>query len=300
MCGIVGLFSKSPELSDGLGRHLSAMLRQLSDRGPDSAGVAFYRDPAPPGSTKVSLFSPDPRQDWAGVEAALAGAFRAGEPEVRGSHAVIVLETDAADAVRWLRERYPELRVMSAGEAIEIFKEAGRPERFIEAFALADLQGSHALGHTRMATESKVTTDGSHPFSTGLDLCLVHNGSLSNHNRLRERLRAEGIEFQTDNDSEVAAGYLTWRLREGDSLERALEGCLEDLDGFYTFAVGTKDGFAVLRDPIACKPAVMAETGDWVAMASEYRAIAVLPGAEQAETWEPEPGRVYSWERTPA
>jgi methylamine---glutamate N-methyltransferase subunit A len=295
MCGIVGLFSKSPEVSGRLGADLSAMLRQLSDRGPDSAGVAFYRNPAPPGSTKVSLFSADPRQDWAGVRDALGVA----DPEVHGSHAVFVIEADADDAVEWLRDRYPELRVMSAGEAIEIYKEAVRPERFIETFELDSLRASHALGHTRMATESKVTTDGSHPFSTGLDLCLVHNGSLSNHNRLRERLRAEGIEFQTENDTEVAAGYLTYRLREGATLEQALEGCLDDLDGFYTFAVGTKDGFAVLRDPIACKPAVMAETDEWVAMASEYRAIAVLPGAEEAETWEPEPGRVYSWDRTP-
>ena len=299
MCGIVGLFSKSEGVRDALGRHVGEMLLQLSDRGPDSAGVAFYRDPAPPGSSKVSLYSPDPRQDWTGVRDALAAAFGAGEPEVRASHGVIVIEAEAADAVRWLRERYPELRVMSAGEAIEIYKETGRPERFVERFRLAGMRGSHALGHTRMATESKVTTDGSHPFSTGLDLCLVHNGSLSNHNRLREILRAEGIEFQTENDSEVAAGYLTHRMREGASLEQALEGCLDDLDGFYTFAVGTKDGFAVLRDPIACKPAVMAETDECVAMASEYRAIAVLPGAEDAETWEPEPGRVYSWERTP-
>jgi glutamate synthase domain-containing protein 1 len=295
MCGIVGLFSKSPEVSERLGADLGAMLRQLSDRGPDSAGVAFYRNPAPPGWSKVSLFSPDPRQDWAGVRDALGVA----DPEVHGSHAVFVIEADADDAVEWLRERYPELRVMSAGEAIEIYKEAVRPERFIETFELDSLQASHALGHTRMATESKVTTDGSHPFSTGLDLCLVHNGSLSNHNRLRERLRAEGIEFQTENDTEVAAGYLTYRLREGATLEQALEGCLDDLDGFYTFAVGTKDVFAVLRDPIACKPAVMAESENWVAMASEYRAIAVLPGAEEAETWEPEPGRVYSWERAP-
>jgi methylamine---glutamate N-methyltransferase subunit A len=295
MCGIVGLFSKSQVVSDSLGLHLSEMLLQLSDRGPDSAGVAFYRDPAPAGSSKVSLFSADPRQDWGAV----AEALGAGEPEVHGSHAVLVVDVEADEAERWLRERYPELRVMSAGEAIEIYKEAGRPEQFVEAFGLSSLHGSHALGHTRMATESKVTTDGSHPFSTGLDLCLVHNGSLSNHNRLRETLRAEGIEFKTENDSEVAAGYLTWRLREGASLEQALEGCLDDLDGFYTFAVGTKEGFAVLRDPIACKPAVMAETDDWVAMASEYRAIAVLPGAEDAATWEPEPGRVYSWERTP-
>jgi methylamine---glutamate N-methyltransferase subunit A len=148
-----------------------------------------------------------------------------------------------------------------------------------------------------MATESRVTTEGSHPFSTGLDLCLVHNGSLSNHNTLRRTLRREGIEFQTENDTEVAAGYLAWRLRDGASLEAALEGCLDDLDGFYTFAVGTADGFAVLRDPIACKPAVLAETDDWVAMASEYHAIAVLPGADAARMWEPEPGQVYVWDK---
>jgi glutamate synthase domain-containing protein 1 len=299
MCGIAGLFSKSDEVSQSLGRHLADMLLQLGDRGPDSAGVAVYRDRVAAGSSKVTLHCADPQQDWQGVQAALAQAFGASEPEVRASHAVIAVEADAVTTVSWLRERYPELRVMSAGEAIEIYKEAGLPSDFVERFDLASMSGTHALGHTRMATESKVTTDGSHPFSTGLDLCLVHNGSLSNHNRLREQLRAEGIEFQTLNDTEVAAGYLTWRLREGASLEAALEGCLDDLDGFYTFAVGTVDGFAVLRDPIACKPAVMAETDGWVAMASEYRAIAMLPGADDARMWEPEPGQVYSWERQP-
>jgi methylamine---glutamate N-methyltransferase subunit A len=294
MCGIAGLFSKSPELSEGLGAHLGEMLLQLSDRGPDSAGVAFYRDPAPAGASKVSLYGPQGCR-WDDIARELAAT----DFELRGSHAVLRLEMEAETAEAVIRERHPELRIMSAGQAIEIFKEAGPPREFVERFGLGELDGSHALGHTRMATESRVTTEHSHPFSTGLDLCLVHNGSLSNHNRLRQRLRREGIEFQTDNDSEVAAGYLTWRMREGATLEQALEGCLEDLDGFYTFAVGTAEGFAVLRDPIACKPAVMAETGDWVAMASEYRAIAVLPGAEEATVWEPEPGRVYSWDRAP-
>jgi methylamine---glutamate N-methyltransferase subunit A len=298
MCGIVGLFSKSDEVGERLGEHLGAMLGQMGDRGPDSAGVAVYRDPAPAGSSKVTLFSPDPRQDWAALHAALEDEFGdAVEPDVVASHAVFVVGTDAGTAQAWLRERHPELRVMSAGETIEIYKEMGDPRAFVPRFGLPEMQGSHGLGHTRMATESRVTTEHSHPFSTGLDLCLVHNGSLSNHNLLRRNLRREGIELQTDNDSEVAAGYLTWRMREGASLEEALEGCLRDLDGFYTFAVGTADGFAVLRDPVACKPAVMAETDQWVAMASEYRAIAVLPGAEDAEQWEPTPGRVYSWER---
>ena len=298
MCGIAGLYLKSEALQPSLGAELAKMLEQLSFRGPDSAGVAFYRAPAPPGSSKVSLYAADPDEDWSAVAANLAIAFgEVSGPRVRGSHAVFVVPADADAAETWLAEHYPELRIMSAGATIEIYKEAGPPSDFVRAFALADMEGTHALGHTRMATESRVTTQHSHPFSTGLDLCLVHNGSLSNHNRLRQTLIREGIRFQTDNDSEVAAGYLTWRMREGASLEQALEGCLDDLDGFYTFAVGTAEGFAVLRDPIACKPAVMAENDDWVAMASEYRAIAVLPGAADAETWEPEPGRVYSWSK---
>jgi methylamine---glutamate N-methyltransferase subunit A len=298
MCGIVGLFSKSPEIEAALGGHLAAMLEQMGDRGPDSAGVAVYRDPAPSGACKLTLFSADPLQDWDAIAAELANAF-GGAPEasVRSSHAVFVVDAEAPEADAWIRSSHPELRVMSAGESIEIYKETGRPEDFVGRFQLSDVRGSHALGHTRMATESRVTTEGSHPFSTGLDVCLVHNGSLSNHNRLRERLRRDGIEFQTENDTEVAAGYLAWRLHEGASLEEALEGCLDDLDGFYTFLVGTADGFAVLRDPIACKPAVLAETGEWVAMASEWRAIAVLPGAADANAWEPAPGVVYAWER---
>jgi glutamate synthase domain-containing protein 1 len=274
------------------------MLAQMCDRGPDSAGIAVYRDPAPPGSSKVTLFSADDLQDWEALAGELANAF-GGSPEVsvRASHAVFVVEAEAPEVESWVRSTHPDLRIMSAGERIEIYKETGRPEEFVRRFQLEDLQGTHALGHTRMATESRVTTEGSHPFSTGLDVCLVHNGSLSNHNRLRERLRREGIEFQTENDTEVAAGYIAWRMREGASLEEALDGCLRDLDGFYTFLVGTADGFAVLRDPIACKPAVLAETDEWVAMASEWRALAVLPGAAEATAWEPVPGVAYTWER---
>jgi methylamine---glutamate N-methyltransferase subunit A len=299
MCGIVGVFSKSAEIEAGLGGHLAAMLEQMDDRGPDSAGIAVYRTPAPPGSSKLTLFSADALQDWDALAVELANAF-GGSPdvEVRASHAVFLVDAEAADAEAWVRRAHPELRVMSAGESIEIYKETGRPEDFVRRFHLEDIRGTHALGHTRMATESRVTTEGSHPFSTGLDVCLVHNGSLSNHNRLRERLRREGIDFQTENDTEVAAGYIAWRLREGASLDEALDGCLRDLDGFYTFLVGTAEGFAVLRDPIACKPAVLAETDEWVAMASEWRALAVLPGAADATAWEPAPGVAYAWERT--
>ncbi len=289
MCGIVGLFCKSTALEESLGAHLSAMLVQMNDRGPDSAGVAVYRDPAPEGRLKLTLYSADPGFDWD----ALGLEVR----ELRAGHAVVLVEGDVAEAEASLLARFPDVRVRSAGRAIEIYKEVGLPRVLAERFRLSEMQGTHGLGHTRMATESRVTDEGSHPFSTGLDLCLVHNGSLSNHNRLRERLRSEGLVFRTENDTEVAAAYVAWRLREGDTLETALDSCLGALDGFYTFLVGTADGFAVLRDPIACKPAVLAETDDWVAMASEYRAIAVLPGAADAQIWEPEPSIVYAWEK---
>jgi glutamate synthase domain-containing protein 1 len=289
MCGIVGLFCKSADLEPKLGLYLSEMLVQMNDRGPDSAGVAVYRHPAPAGWTKLTLYSPDPAFDWGATGGELLDA--------RARHAVLLFEGEADEVEVSIRARFPDLRVMSAGRVIEIYKEVGLPRVFSQQFRLAEFDGTHGLGHTRMATESRVTTEGSHPFSTGHDLCLVHNGSLSNHNRLREQLRYEGMAFQTENDTEVAAAYLTWRMREGDTLEAALESCLETLDGFYTFLVGTAEGFAVLRDPIACKPAVLAETEDWVAMASEYRALAVLPGAAEARIWEPEPSVVYAWEK---
>jgi methylamine---glutamate N-methyltransferase subunit A len=299
MCGIAGIFSKSDAIAAGLGGHLATMLLELAERGPDSVGVALYRDPAPPGARKLTLHAPaGSPQEWDRVRAALAERL-GGELELRprARHAVLLVRC-GEDEVRAVLP--PGVRVVSAGEQIEIYKEAGPTPAVLESIGVRGMSASHGLGHTRMATESRVTTEHSHPFSTGQDLCLVHNGSLSNHNRLRERLRRAGVRFETDNDSEVAAGYLAHRLGEGDTLEEALEGCLRDLDGFFTFAVGTADGFAVLRDPIACKPAVMAETDDWVAMASEYRAIATLPGAADAMVWEPDPARVYSWGGVPA
>jgi glutamate synthase domain-containing protein 1 len=295
MCGIAGLFARSPDVERELGALLAGMLEQLADRGPDSAGVALYREPVPAGAAKLSLLrSGLALEDWAALAARMGGAEVLAD---HGDHAILRVQGDAGDARTWLSEHALDVSVIASGQAIELHKRTGRPSALPDGCGIRAMSATHGLGHTRMATESRVTTAGSHPFSTGEDLCLVHNGSLSNHNRVRRELRRRGIRFATDNDSEVAAGYLTWRLLEGDTLAQALEASLEDLDGFFTFAVGTRDGFAVLRDPIACKPAVMAQTADWVAMASEFRAIATLPGAADAEVWEPEPARVYSWSR---
>ncbi|MDR2260494.1 MAG: glutamine amidotransferase family protein [Azoarcus sp.] len=298
MCGIVGLYLKNKTLEPQLGALFEPMLLSMTDRGPDSAGFAIYGDEVPEGSIKLTLQTRDADFDWKTLVAALEQKLGQPIDWFRNATAA-VLKTKAPEAgIRAaLAQTAPDIHIMSAGRSIEILKGIGLPTEVTERFTLGKMKGSHIIGHTRMATESAVTMAGSHPFSTGADLCLVHNGSLSNHALLRQDLRREGIVFETENDSEVAAGYLTWRLRQGDSLAEALNGALKDLDGFFTFAVGTRDGFAVIRDPIACKPAVLAETGDYVAMASEYRAFATLPGIENARVWEPEPATLYVWER---
>ena len=293
MCGIVGLFLKTERLEPRLGELTAAMLVTMSDRGPDSAGFAVYG--AAPGGVKVTVRGADRRA----LERAVDRVSRAGiEVVYRDTHAILVVPANDVEAVTsHLRENDATIDIVSVGSRMEIYKEVGRPAQVATRFDLPAMRGTHAIGHTRMATESAVTTDGAHPFTTGADQCLVHNGSLSNHNALRRMLEHEGLAFATQNDSEVAAGYLTWRMREGAPLQSALEMSLEDLDGFFTFVVGTERGFAVLRDPIACKPAVMAETDDWVAFGSEYRALVGLPGIDRANVFEPEPARVYAWER---
>lgn len=297
MCGIVGLFLKDRTLQPQLGDLLTDMLITMSDRGPDSAGIAIYSD-AEPGRAKVTLQSNRPDSEFPGLEDSLGLA--AGAPvslRIRDTHAVVDVPAGTIPDVRSAIARdHPGIRVMSSGRHVEIYKEVGPPADVLERFNVRSMSGTHGIGHTRMATESAVTTLGAHPFSTAEDQCLVHNGSLSNHNALRRRLSRVGMTFETENDTEVGAAYLSRKMQDGASLGEALEMGIEDLDGFYTFVVGTRDGFGVLRDPIACKPAVLAETRGYVAFGSEYRALAGLPGIEDASVWEPEPATVYFWE----
>ena len=296
MCGIVGLYLKNKALEPELGALTAKMLHEMRERGPDSAGFAVYGEPSD--RTLITALANEP-VDWIHASTRISQVLAADvDHTIIEDHCVFETTADGAAARKLLIEEFPALTVLSTGQSIQLFKGVGDPDIVAERFGLANRSGSHAIAHTRMATESAVTTAGSHPFSTGADTCLVHNGSLSNHNRLREVLKAGGETFQTANDSEVAAAYLAMRVRNGDTLEMALKGALQDLDGFFTFAVGTKDGFAVLRDPVACKPAVIAETDDWVAMSSEFRAIATLPNVSNAEIWEPEPSVIYSWDRS--
>ncbi len=296
MCGIVGLFLKDKSLEPKLGDMLTDMLITMTDRGPDSAGIAIYGGESE-GKVKLTVQSDDPDTSFHKLDNALRDAVKGKvSMNVKDTHAVLEINADQmATARAYLAENHPELRLMSRGESLEIFKEVGLPEKVAERFEVRQMSGSHGIGHTRMATESAVTTMGAHPFNTGDDQCLVHNGSLSNHNSLRRKLRRLGVHIETENDTEVGAAYLTWKMQTGSTLGEALESSLDDLDGFFTFVVGTKDGFGVVRDPIACKPAVMAETDQYVAFGSEYRALVNLPGIEDARVWEPEPATVYFW-----
>jgi glutamate synthase domain-containing protein 1 len=297
MCGIVGLFLKNQALEPKLGTMVSGMLGTMCERGPDSAGFAVYGTPSK-GKSKITIQSAEPDAFKGLTERIKKELGVSSDLALKSSHAVLTLPSDKTDAVvTWLRANAPAIRIMGTGESIEIYKEVGYPTAVAKRFELAKMSGSHAIGHTRMATESAVTTLGAHPFSTGPDQCLVHNGSLSNHASLRRELAHDGIRFETENDTEVAAAYITWRMKQGLNLADALRGTLDDLDGFFNFVVGTKNGFGVVRDPIACKPAVMAETDDYVAFGSEYRALVDLPDIDKAHVWEPEPATVYFWER---
>lgn len=291
MCGIVGLHLREPSLEPLLGELLTAMLGQVVERGPDSAGGAVYGDPrlSPPGRAVVSLLGATPAE----AEAALPGAVAVAANATTVVHAAL----SVADLLAAVSAALPHATVIGSGTDMAVLKGTGNPVRLAESFGLAGVTGWQGVGHTRMATESAVTPEGAHPFSVGPGQCLVHNGSFANHATIRRELRAQGVEFDSENDSEVGARFIAHQLAQGADLEKALRLLCERFDGFYTLLVSTNDSFAVVRDAIACKPALVAETADWVAMSSEYRALDVLPGIEHARIFEPEPEEVYVWRR---
>jgi amidophosphoribosyltransferase len=272
------------------------MLVGMTERGPDSAGLAVFTEPVGGSRHKLSLYAGSHNIDWDALQRRMDAALP-GEHELRIATNHAVLTTDVAPelAQQWIAANVPELTVLSVGRRIDLYKDTGAPAEVARRYGFAELQGTHLVGHTRMATESAVTPAHAHPFTAGQDFCLVHNGSLSNPHLVRRKLEPHGIEFETDNDSEAACRYFEWRLREGDDLTTAVRRGFEELDGFYTFLMGTDEELALVRDAFACKPAIVAETDEYVAVASEFRSLAHLPGVRQASIFEPKPQEVYSW-----
>ncbi|MFI6358612.1 glutamine amidotransferase [Streptomyces sp. NPDC050743] len=298
MCGIVGLHLRSPELYSQLGELLTGMLCEMEDRGADSAGIAVYGDEdwSPRGRGSVSLIDIDVPAE---TVAAALGAETGTEVTATTVDNVVLVSADVDSRVLLaaVKKAYPHVLIGGFGEDLAVLKGVGAPRALAESWGLAKAQGWQGVGHTRMATESAVTSSGAHPYAVGPGECLVHNGSFSNHATIRRDLRAAGVEFDSENDTEVGARFVAHRLADGKGVDEALTDLTRTFDGFYTLLVSNRDSFAVVRDAIACKPAVIAETDDWVAMASEYRALAHLPGVENARIWEPEPEVIYHWTR---
>lgn len=297
MCGIVGLLVRNPAQRARLGEWASPMLDCMGDRGADSSGLALFGNRLAEPRLRLSLFADQAECDWSDLRRRLAEAL---DPSAtfnfHARHALVETSATASDAKKWLHDEKPGARLLGAGRSLAVYKDVGHPRGLIERYGLRLAQGTHAVGHTRMATESAVSVAHSHPFTAGEDFCLVHNGSLSNPYSIRRHLERKGIQFETDNDTEAACRFLQWRLQEGDTLEAAIQRGFEVLDGFYTLLIGTAERLVLVRDPFACKPAVVAESDDYVAISSEYRSLAHLPGIGDARVFEPEPARIYSWE----
>jgi glutamate synthase domain-containing protein 1 len=296
MCGIVGLLIKQPKLRDQLGALMVPMLVGMTDRGPDSAGLAVYTAPVAATHHKLSLYRGRHEVDWSALLATLARDI-AGHHEIggNGNHAVLTTGADPEAVVAWLASRAPVVAVLSVGQSIDLYKDVGAPADIAERYQFRKLRGSHLVGHTRMATESAVTPAHAHPFTAGRDFCLVHNGSLSNPHLVRKKLEPLGIKFETDNDTEAACRFFEWRLQEGDDLRTAVQRGFGELDGFFTFLMGTDSELLITRDAFACKPAIVAETDAYVAIASEFRSLAHLPDIAHATLFEPKPEEIYSW-----
>ncbi len=292
MCGIVGIYLKTKKYEKDLGKFLSGMLDGMATRGPDSAGFAIYTKQNK-NKFKYSICLNELTDKE--FKKKISKFLKKITLKTFSDHVVLETDEKPKKVLEILDSKLKEVSLVGYGKSINIFKQTGNPKTVVRKFKLSSFSGTHAIGHTRMATESAITTQGSHPYSTSEDECLVHNGSLSNHNNIRRSLKKEGQKFNSENDTEVAAGYISNQISKGENLEETLKNSLKDLDGFYTFIAGTKDGFALLRDEIACKPAVVAETKDYVAVASEFQCMAHLPNVNTAKIFEPKPGIVYHW-----
>ena len=291
MCGIIGFAAKRAEDRRRLGELIAPMLTCMGDRGSDSAGLAVFSDAPDPSLYRYSLFSDRDGVGWEDLAAGFDGA----RIDPIGRCATLSTTASPEEVTAAVAERPEPIQFFGYGRSMRVYKDAGHPAELIATYRLDQVQGSHCVGHTRMATESAVTPAHSHPFTAGADFCLVHNGSISNPWQIRRRLRRFGIEFDTDNDTEAACRYLQWRMSEGDTIEAAIAGAFGDLDGFFTLLIGTADRLVLVRDAFACKPAVAAETDDYIAIGSEFRTLAHLPGIEHANLFEPAPEEIYSW-----
>lgn len=302
MCGIAGLLYKTPA-GGPLGRDLLKILGCLNSRGVDSTGLALYGPPSD--SLVLTLWLPG-RNGSAAQQAELAAARAAEFARVQAVERradylrlQVEYEGDVAVLADALERAAPGIQVFSAGRSLEIVKQTGGAVVLAERYAIGDFVGTHGIGHTRLATESRVDISHSHPFwaRPTPDIAVVHNGQITNYHKLRRRMEMKGVRFQTENDSEIIGLYLVERMQQtGESLEEAMRASVEELDGTFTYLVATADALGFAKDAFATKPLVVAETEAYVALASEDIALRRFVPRE-VRAWEPPAREVRVWRR---
>jgi glutamate synthase domain-containing protein 1 len=301
LCGIAGIIYRGREYYPNLGWDLLKLIQPLESRGPDSCGVGLYGNCEEQQQVKVLLLTEENVQ-WDEVRQHLGKLAEVVNFEPVGTGCRVTLQgkgdryLNIAEFRANLVKCFPQLHLMSVGQQLEIYKDVGTAANLFQKYNLEGFAGSHGIAHTRMATESVVDIYHSHPFTSAQDLCIVHNGQVSNYYKLRFALERQGIVFETHNDSEAIAHYLHYQLLQGKPLDAALNNLLNDFDGTYTFLVATSDKVGLVRDKFAAKPAVIYESAEMVAIASEYRCLINLPGFDAGATIrEPDAGEVNIW-----
>ena len=300
MCGITGFFTKGGDTSESVGRILVDMCQALYRRGPDSTGFALYGEPEPD-THYVRVFIEDGSDglDPAVVEAAsqLVGVR---ESRTSGRDVRLITDSDADGRLAdWIEEKVPGARVFSIGQSMEIVKDLGSAQDVDSLYDVSGFQGTHGIGHTRMATESRVDVAHSHPFWARPfeDIAVVHNGTITNYHKLRRRLSLKGHHFSTGNDSEVIAVYLADRMEDGESLDDALRASVHDLDGTFAYLISTRNGIGLARDQFATKPLLYAEDDELVVLATEEIAIRQVLHDQSLRPRELQAKEVRWWER---
>jgi methylamine---glutamate N-methyltransferase subunit A len=309
MCGIAGIIYRDG--SRDIGREMTAMLQSMKHRGPDSTGYALFGPPSKTVVMRYKLADANDERDYefaerlernrAEVESRLgqlgARVIEVEEETDYALRATIEYDGDLKTLADYV-EDVPNCEVLSLGHSLEIVKDLGDAETVCKQYDLDGFDGTHAIGHVRMATESDVDISGAHPYWAYpfADVAVVHNGQLTNYFQWRRRLERSGHRFQSECDSEVIAVYLAEKMSEGLDLEAAMRQSLDELDGVFTYICVTGDALGVAKDEMAAKPLVLYESDDLVALASEEIAIRAIIDHE-IDTYDPYEGEVLVWKR---
>mgnify|MGYP000255302299 CR=1 FL=1 len=302
MCGIAGILYKNGPVDSAIGRNLIAMLDGCQHRGPDSTGFALYHEPKE-NLLRLRFFiedGPEGDKTLDRIKDKLAD-FQAEVVEEQRIGSTGRFEVRFKGDLQKLAYALEHVaKVVSIGESLDIIKDIGGAHDVDDVYGVDDFHGTHGIGHVRLATESDVAPEASHPFwATGFaDIAIVHNGQITNYWKMRRRLVKRGFEFNTDNDSELIAVYLADKLSQGEKLTDALKTSIDDMDGTFSFLVSTRDEIGFAKDHLAAKPMVKFENDDLIAIASEEVSLNKLFPGEALSTSEPPPGSYGTWQRS--